>query len=97
VTAALELVLAHYSVRRQPSDEFTVWTAPARAHTLRVGIVAHGGTNAVILAHLLGVAPVPWEWFRFETPLAAITNIALRSVSDHGYVWSLQRFGWRAD
>jgi broad specificity phosphatase PhoE len=97
VTTALETVLARYSVRREAAEEFTVWTAPARGHTLRVGIVAHGGTNAVILAHLLGVDPVPWEWCRFETPLAAISNISLRSVSDHGYVWSLQRFGWRAE
>jgi hypothetical protein len=51
----------------------------------------------VILAHLLGIAPVPWEWFRFETPLAAVSNIALRAISGEGYVWSLQRFGWRAE
>ena len=97
VTTALESVLAHYGVRRESAEEFTVWTAPARGHTLRVCIVAHGGTNSVILAHLLGVEPVPWEWCRFETPLAAISNIALRSVSDRGYVWSLQRFGWRVE
>lgn len=97
VTAAVESVLAHYGVHPTATGEFTVWNAPARAHTLRIGIVAHGGTNAVILAHLLGVAPVPWEWCRFETPLAAVSNIALRGISDEGYIWSLQRFGWRAE
>jgi broad specificity phosphatase PhoE len=64
---------------------------------LRIALVGHGGTNSVILSHLLGVAPVPWEWLRFETALAAISTVALRPVSDEAYVWSLQRFGWRED
>jgi 2,3-bisphosphoglycerate-dependent phosphoglycerate mutase len=97
VTSGIESVLAHYGVHPSATGDFTVWSAPARGHTLRIGVVGHGGTNAVILAHLLGIAPVPWEWCRFETPLAAVSNVALRGVSDKGYVWSLQRFGWRAD
>ncbi|HEY2383929.1 MAG TPA: histidine phosphatase family protein [Terriglobia bacterium] len=97
VTAAIESVLAHYGVHPQTKGEFTVWSAPARAHTLRIGIVGHGGTNSVLLTHLLGIPSVPWEWFRFETPLAAVSNIALRAISGDGYVWSLQRFGWRAE
>ena len=97
VTAAVESILAHYGVHPETKGEFTVCNTPARAHTLRIGIVGHGGTNSVILAHLLGVSPVPWEWCRFETPLAAVSNIALRAISGDGYVWSLQRFGWRAE
>ena len=97
VTSAIQSILAQYGVHPSSTGEFTVWNAPARAHTLRIGIVAHGGTNSVILAHLLGIAPVPWEWFRFETPLAAVSNIALRAISDEVYVWSLQRFGWRPE
>jgi 2,3-bisphosphoglycerate-dependent phosphoglycerate mutase len=95
VTAAVEAMLSHHGVRPRVSEEFTVWTAPARARTLRIGVVGHGGTNAVILAHLLGVPPVPWEWLRFETALAAISVVALRSINVDSYVWSLQRFGWR--
>lgn len=97
VTSALERALAHYGVHARESEGFTVWNAPARGQPLRVVVVGHGGTNAVILAHLLGVLPVPWEWLRFETMLAAVSILSLRGISDDGYVWSLQRFGWRED
>ncbi|HUI27952.1 MAG TPA: histidine phosphatase family protein [Candidatus Kryptonia bacterium] len=97
VTGAIESILAHYGARPEPTDGFAVWTAPARAQTLRVGVVAHGGTNGVLLTHLLGIPPVPWEWIRFETPLAAYSVIGLRAVNDQGYVWSLQQFGRRVD
>jgi broad specificity phosphatase PhoE len=97
VTAAFESILAHYDVRPHHADEFAVWHSPARAQTLRVGVVAHGGTNGVLLTHMLGIASVPWEWIRFETPLAAYSVIGLRAINDQGYVWSLQQFGRRAD
>ena len=89
-------MLAHYGVRSQLIDEVAAWSAPARAQTLRIGVVAHGGTNSVILTHLLGIPPVPWEWIRFETPLAAYSVVALRAINDQGYIWSLQQFGRRA-
>lgn len=96
VTRAIGEVFAHYGVHAQVVDEFSAWSAPARAQTLRIGVVAHGGANGVILTHLLGIPPVPWEWIRFETPLAAYSVVALRAISDQGYIWSLQRFGRRA-
>ncbi|HXQ20076.1 MAG TPA: histidine phosphatase family protein, partial [Candidatus Acidoferrales bacterium] len=96
VTRAIAGVFAHYGVHAQVVDGFPAWSAPARAQTLRIGVVAHGGTNSVILTHLLGIAPVPWEWIRFETPLAAYSVVALRAINDQGYVWSLQQFGRRA-
>ena len=97
VTCAIDSTLAHYGVHSRVTEEFTVWSASERGEPLRIAIVGHGGTNAVILSHLLGVAPVPWEWLRFETVLAAVSIVALRGISDDGYVWSLQRFGWRED
>jgi len=96
VTRALGEVFAHYGVQAQVIDGFPAWAAPARAQTLRIGIVAHGGTNGVILTHLLGIPPVPWEWIRFETPLAAYSVVVLRAINDQGYIWSLQQFGRRA-
>jgi broad specificity phosphatase PhoE len=30
-------------------------------------VFAHAGTNGVLLCHLLGLDPVPWEWTRFVT------------------------------
>jgi len=97
VTSAMDSTLANYGVHSRVSSEFTVWSAPARGQPLRIAVIGHGGTNAVILAHLLGLPPVPWEWLRFETVLAAINIVALRGISDDAYVWSLQRFGWRED
>ncbi len=96
VTGALGQVFGHYGVHTQVIDGFSAWSAPARAQTLRIGIVAHGGTNGVILTHLMGIPPVPWEWIRFETPLAAYSVVALRAFNDQGYIWSLQQFGRRA-
>ncbi len=95
-TRALAEVLAPFGVRAQPIDGFAAWSAPARAQTLRIGIVAHGGTNGVLLTHLLGIPSVPWEWIRFETPLAAYSVVALRAFNHQGYIWSLQQFGRRA-
>jgi broad specificity phosphatase PhoE len=97
VTAAIEAMLRQFNVHSRTSEEFTVWSAPARGQTLRVAVVAHGGTNAVVLSHLLGIAPVPWEWLRFETPLAAVSILGLRAISDDAHIWSLQRFSWRND
>jgi broad specificity phosphatase PhoE len=90
-------MLGHYSIHSRLSEEFTVWSAPARGRALRIAIVAHGGTNAVVLTHLLGIPPVPWEWLRFETVLSAVSIVGLRGISDDSYVWSLHRFGWRED
>jgi broad specificity phosphatase PhoE len=97
VTSSIDSVLGHFNVHSHSSEEFTVWTTPARGQTLRIAVVAHGGTNAVVLSHLLGLPPVPWEWFRFETALAAVTTLALRAISDNAYIWSLQRFSWRSE
>jgi broad specificity phosphatase PhoE len=96
VSRAIGEILAHYGVHSEVIDGFTAWSAPVRGHMLRIGVVAHGGTNSVILTHLLGIPPVPWEWIRFETPLAAYSVIALRAINDQGYIWSLQQFGHRA-
>ncbi len=58
----------------------------------RVAVVAHGGTNAVALTHLLDIRPVPWEWLRFESELAAFSVLQARPIGPDGYVWSLQNF-----
>ena len=55
-------------------------------------IVAHGGTNAVLATHLLDVRPVPWEWLRFESQLAAYSILQARALGDERHVWSLVNF-----
>jgi len=92
VTSALEALLARHGFRPRvdPEHDFTQWDLDGPP--CRVAVVAHGGTNAVALAHLLDVRPVPWEWLRFESELAAFSVVQARPLGPSGYVWSLQNF-----
>lgn len=90
-TGALEGVLSQHGIEARPGGQFTVWDVPETAHSLV--IVAHGGTNAVLMSHLLGIAPVPWEWLRFECELAAYAVLQARPLGgEGGSVWALQNF-----
>ncbi len=90
VTGGLHEVLARHEVESERIDEFEVWHVPPRRQS--IVIVAHGGTNSVVLAHLLGVRPVPWEWTRFEGSLAGYSTLSTRSIGERGHVWSLESF-----
>lgn len=57
---------------------------------LRVAVVAHAGTNGVLLCHLLGLDPVPWEWDRFVTQHASITRLSTMQMND-GHTFSLRQ------
>lgn len=50
--------------------------------------VAHAGTNSVIICHLLGLQPTPWEWERFVIGHASVTTIKAMKLGD-GYTFSL--------
>jgi probable phosphoglycerate mutase len=90
VTAAMDDVLGRHGCQPDRSREFTVWSLPeAKPH---IAVVAHGGTNSVAITHLLDIQPVPWEWLRFESELAAYTVLQARPLGPDGYVWSLQNF-----
>lgn len=57
----------------------------------RVVLVAHAGTNAVCLGHLLGIEPVPWEWERFVSFHASLSIVRPMPISGvHSF--SLFRF-----
>ncbi|MEX2658873.1 MAG: histidine phosphatase family protein [Acidimicrobiales bacterium] len=43
---------------------------------LHVVMVAHAGTNAVAIGHLLGIDPVPWEWERFVMRHSSVSELA---------------------
>ena len=58
----------------------------------RVIIVAHAGTNAVVLGHLLGLDPVPWEWDRFRQPHTGLSRLTMVRVST-GWAFSLRQLG----
>lgn len=71
-------------------DDQGLWTVPDTAPS-RLLTVAHAGTNSVVLGHLLGLRPEPWEWERFASDHASLTW--LRSTPMGGKViFSLQRF-----
>jgi probable phosphoglycerate mutase len=90
VNRAMAEVLARHGVEPLREDGLTVWRLPPQRH--RIAIVAHGGTNAVALTHLLDVTEVPWEWSRFEMELAAYSVAQSRAVGVSGFVWSLRAF-----
>lgn len=54
----------------------------------RIVFFAHAGTNSVIICHLLGLQPTPWEWERFVIGHASITRITAMRLGD-GYTFSL--------
>ena len=56
----------------------------------RIAVVAHAGTNGVLLCHLLGLDPVPWEWDRFVTMHASITRLVSFEMGD-GHTFALTR------
>jgi probable phosphoglycerate mutase len=56
----------------------------------RILLIAHAGVNSVVICHLLGLSPTPWEWDRFVLGHASVTRIEALPVAD-GYTWSLTR------
>ena len=69
-------------------DELPVWRVAEPGS--RILLVAHAGTNAVIVCHLLGLTPVPWEWERFVLGHASISRMEALAVGD-GHCFSLTR------
>ncbi len=86
VTIGLAAELEEHGVTRRRDG---LWDVPAEAPAITM--VAHAGTNSVVLGHLLGLEPEPWEWERFASDHASITR--LRSTRVGGaYIFSLQNF-----
>jgi probable phosphoglycerate mutase len=90
VTAAVTDVLGRHGCHPRRRHDFTIWELPEKKP--RIALVAHGGTNAVALTHLLDIQPVPWEWLRFESELASFSVLQARPIGPDGFVWSLRRF-----
>ena len=57
----------------------------------RVVVVAHAGTNAAALSYLLGIDPVPWEWERFASFHASVSEVRPIDIADE-HAFSLFRF-----
>ena len=71
VTSGIDQSLAELGVVRS-ADQLPTWS---EATDITVLVFAHAGTNSVALTHLLGVEPVPWEWERFVTGHASISEV----------------------
>jgi probable phosphoglycerate mutase len=56
----------------------------------RLAIVAHAGTNTVLIGHLLGLVPTPWEWERFVLHHASISRVEAVQLGD-GWTFCLTR------
>ena len=101
VTTGLEAALAERGVRRHPDDPDHLWEVegadddpdgwPSFTPSMRIVVVAHAGTDSVILSHLLGVEPQPWEWDRFWSQHASVTTLRTIPVAT-GHIFSLRGF-----
>lgn len=56
----------------------------------RIALVAHAGTNSVVICHLLGLTPTPWEWERFVLQHASISRLEGVPMGE-GYTFCLTR------
>jgi len=89
VSAGIEGLLAgEHRLRVHEDGGHRIWQVPPSG---RVLILAHEGTNAVLVSHLLGVDPVPWASIRFTSAHAAIHRLRTTPVAK-GAVWILEGF-----
>lgn len=87
VTAGLEGELRDLGLAR---DEHGFWQLP-EGLPQRLVMVAHAGTNSVVLGHLLDLEPQPWEWERFASDHASLTVLRTTPIGS-GHIFSLQYF-----
>lgn len=88
VTLGLTNELAEHGVER---DDQLLWTVPEEVVGRRLLLVAHAGTNSVVLGHLLGLSPEPWEWERFASAHASVTVLRTTPIAGR-HIFSLERF-----
>lgn len=86
VTTGLKEELAVFGARRH---EDGLWQVPE--DDLRLLLVAHAGTNSLVLGALLGLEPEPWEWERFASDHASVTLLRTTAIAG-GHIFGLQRF-----
>lgn len=89
VSAGIEGLLAGgHRLRVHEDGGHRIWRIPEPGRLL---ILAHEGTNAVLISHLLGVDPVPWAAIRFTSAHTGIHRLRTTPVA-RGVVWTLERF-----
>ncbi len=86
VTIGLTAELEELGVVRRRDG---LWEVPDDAP--EITMVAHAGTNSVVLGHLLGLDPEPWEWERFASDHTSVTRLRTTPIAG-GNIFSLQVF-----
>ena len=86
VTIGLTAELEELGVVRRRDG---LWEVPDDAP--QIAMVAHAGTNSVVLGHLLGLEPEPWEWERFASDHTSMTRLRTTPIAG-GNIFSLQVF-----
>ena len=86
VTIGLTAELEEVGVVRRRDG---LWEVPDLAPDITM--VAHAGTNSVVLGHLLGLDPEPWEWERFASDHTSVTRLRTTRIAG-GDIFSLQAF-----
>lgn len=89
VVGGLQSTLADHGLARLDPADPHLWE---QAATKRILWVAHGGTNAVSIGHLLGAEPTPWEWTRFDSAHTAVAVLRTTRVST-AYAFGMHSFG----
>jgi broad specificity phosphatase PhoE len=74
VRGGLLSFLAGLGVRPVRRDGVFLWEAtdPAPSHVLLLG---HAGSLATVIATVMGLEPVPWEWERFQLAYCSLTRL----------------------
>jgi broad specificity phosphatase PhoE len=93
IEAGLAGFLAEYGIARHDHDVpswTTVEGSPAeKVNGPRILLVAHGGTNSVVTANLLGAPRVPWQWSRIGYRHTTVGRFEAQATS-HVLHWMLQ-------
>ncbi len=90
ITAGLEGLLAgEHRIAIHQDAGHRLWRIPEELE--RILIIAHEGSNAVLLSHLLGVDPVPWAWMRFSSAWTGLSRVHSVETAG-GAVWALESF-----
>ena len=71
------------------ADHNSLWNGPQA--NPKYLIVSHAGTSSVIVSHLLGLPPVPWEWERFPLAWAGYALLANNPAAG-AQLWCLEKF-----
>lgn len=94
ITTALDRLLEARGITRDKDDP-SLWNVTSDIE--RIVVVAHGGTNSVSLAHLMGSPPSPWAWEKYVLfhasfarikfiPLAGAHVPSLRTFNDQEHI-----------